>query len=190
MGSAAIGCRFFIGSVFLLAGLAKLPRRSEFEQVVRAYGILPRHFISPISRLIPLVEVALSALLLVGLGTRVVAAAVFAALAVFSAAAGFNLVRGRDLDCGCYAVGAPRSVTWGLIARNAALSAMALLVVGWAPPALALDSLFGGAGTSRVGSDDAIGLMLAATAAVLALTLTSEIARLRSVARSMDRLTA
>lgn len=188
MGFAAVGFRFFVGSLFLLAGLAKLPRRNEFDQVVRSYGLLPNRLVSPTARALPILEIAVGALLLVGLGTRVVGALAAAVLLAFSVGVGINLARGNDLDCGCYAVGAPRRITWSLVVRNAALVGMAVVVAVWAPSAFALDSLLTGAPASHVANGDAAGLMLAATSAVIALTLATEIVRLRSLARSMDRV--
>jgi uncharacterized membrane protein YphA (DoxX/SURF4 family) len=185
---AAIGLRFFVGSIFLLAGLAKLPRRSEFDRVVRSYGVLPGRLVSPAARTLPVLEIAVGALLLLGLGTRTVGALGAAALVGFSAAVGINLARGNDLDCGCFAVGAPRRITWSLIIRNAALVAMAIVVAGWAPAVFALDSLLAGGGAIGVTSGDAVGLMLAATLSVVALTLAAEIVRLLSLARRMDRV--
>jgi uncharacterized membrane protein YphA (DoxX/SURF4 family) len=179
---AAIGFRFFVGSVFLLAGQAKLPRQSEFEQVVRAYGVLPSRFVVPVARAVSLLEVAVATLLLIGLGTRVVAAVAAAALIAFSVAAGLNLIRGRDLDCGCYAVGAPRRITWALIARNAFLVAMAVVLALATPTSLAVDELMpGSVRTVAITHASAFALLLVATTAILALTLIAEFVRLRSI---------
>lgn len=183
MGFAAIEFRFFVGLIFLLAGMAKLPQQSDFEQVVRAYTILPSRLVAPVARLIPLAEVAIGTLLLVGLEVRAVAGVAASALSIFSAAAVINLARGRDLDCGCYAVGAPRKVTWLLVARNGILIVAAAIVAAAAPPTLALDGIVSDASHVAVTEADAMALLLAATMAVLALTLIGELWRLHSVLR-------
>jgi uncharacterized membrane protein YphA (DoxX/SURF4 family) len=178
MELVAIGFRFALGTVFLLAGLAKLPRRREFVAVVRAYGVLPSRVVSLFARAVPLVELALGALLFVGLGVRLVAMLAGIVLALFSAAVAVNLARGRDLDCGCFAMGAPRHITWSLVARNAVLIAMSAVTAASGPRAFALDELVWGA-AGAVTRTDAIALLFAATVLVLALTLAGELVQLR-----------
>jgi uncharacterized membrane protein YphA (DoxX/SURF4 family) len=177
MELVAIGFRFALGTVFLLTGLAKLPRRREFVAVVRAYEVLPSRLVSPVARAVPHLELVLGGLLLVGLGVRWVAMLLGIMLALFSAAVGVNLARGRDLDCGCFA-GAARHITWSLVARNTVLIAMSAVTVAFGPRAFALDELVSGA-AGAVTRSDAIALLFAATALVLTLTLTGELVQLR-----------
>jgi len=178
MGLAAIGFRFVLGAVFLLAGLAKLPRPQEFEHVVRAYDVLPSSWAAPVARGLPAVEVAVGVLFFVGLGTRLAALVTMLTLSAFSVAVAINLARGRELDCGCFAVGAPQRITWTLVARNAALIAMGAVVLANSTEALSLDGLVWG--TRAAASDsDATGLLFAAVAGVLALTLIAELWPLR-----------
>lgn len=76
LGFVAIGFRFVLGTTFLLAGLAKLPRRVEFMGAVRMYGVLPDAWVPTIARLIPPVEIALGTLTLaIGLGIALIPAA-------------------------------------------------------------------------------------------------------------------
>jgi uncharacterized membrane protein YphA (DoxX/SURF4 family) len=179
MELVAIGFRFVLGTVFLLAGLAKLPRRREFVSVVRAYDVLPSRLVAPVARGVPRLELLMGVLLMIGLGTRWVALLVAIVLAFFSAAVGINLARGRDLDCGCFAVGAPRRITWSLVARNAILVAMSAIVAGSVTRGFALDEVVWGSAGKSVAHSDAVALLFAATVAVLAVTLVGEILQLR-----------
>lgn len=181
MALVAVGFRFIVGFVFLLAGGAKLPRRNEFERAVRAYGLLPSGFVRPVARALPGVEVALGVLMLLGLGTAPVASFVGVTLLAFSLAVALNLARGRDLDCGCFAVGAPRHIGWPLIARNLVLIGMtAAVAAASSPAALSLDEFSSTRGSS-VASASAFALAMSAALAVLALTLVGELVRLRSL---------
>jgi uncharacterized membrane protein YphA (DoxX/SURF4 family) len=176
----AIGFRFVLGTTFLLAGLAKLPRRVEFMGAVRMYGILPGAWVSPVARFIPPVEVALGGLLIVGLGTRVVAAGVGVVLVVFVGAATLSLARGAVIDCGCYAVGTSRRLTWAVVARNLVFASMSAVVVATAPSTFAVDGLlFGVHAQTGVTRNDAVALLFAATIVVLGLTLAGELFELR-----------
>lgn len=59
MELVAIGFRFFLGAVFVLAGLAKLARRSDFAAAVRGYELVPTPFVPLAAGGIPLLETAL-----------------------------------------------------------------------------------------------------------------------------------
>jgi uncharacterized membrane protein YphA (DoxX/SURF4 family) len=62
--------RIVTGGVWLAAGLLKLPDPAANVRAVRAYQLLPESAVTPVGHLLPLVEVALGALLLMGLLTR------------------------------------------------------------------------------------------------------------------------
>ncbi len=175
---AIVGCRFVVGAVFVLAAVAKLPRRAEFEAAVRGYGLVPSRAVVPIARLLPAAELAGGLLLLAGLGSRLVAAILAAALAVFSAAVAATLARGRTIDCGCFAVGASPRVTWLTVGRNLLLSAMAVLVATQTATPFALDSAIGD-GRGPLPFRDGLAAALTATILVFAAGLAGEAQRLR-----------
>jgi uncharacterized membrane protein YphA (DoxX/SURF4 family) len=100
---AALTFRFFLATVFLLAGLAKLRRRGEFARAIRRYEILPPALVLPAAWTIPPLELAAGTLLAIGLGAAVVAVILAVLLTLFSAAVATNLLRGRRFDCGCFA---------------------------------------------------------------------------------------
>ena len=187
MGSAAVGFRFVLGTVFALAGLAKLPRRAEFEDAVRGYRLVPDRAAPPIARWLPLVELAAGALLLLGLGTAAVAALLGAFLVVFTAAVAINLARGRAIDCGCYGAGPSRTIGWPTLVRNLGLLAMAAVVTAEAPAAFGLDAVLGLGSRHGVSSGSAVGLLVAATVAVLGFTAVREALDLRRLTVSYAR---
>jgi uncharacterized membrane protein YphA (DoxX/SURF4 family) len=181
---AATVFRFVAGAVFLLAGLAKAARRDEFQDALARYELLPVRWLRPVARWLPAVEIVLGGALLLGFGTRAVAAALAAALVLFSGAVAINLLRGRSFDCGCLAIGAPRRIGWVTIARNVALAAMAV-GAAWRPSStLALDALTPWRPTPSLGSATGIALLLAVLAAVLAATLAEEALRLRTATKN------
>jgi len=124
-----------LAALWLAAGLHKLTDLKMFERSVEAYDIVPRALIPLLGRLLPVLELALGASLLIA-RTRP-AAAVFGALllAGYGAAIAANLRRGRrDLDCGCLGFGAQSQISSALVWRNA-VAAVASLSVGLLPRA-------------------------------------------------------
>ena len=118
--------------LFGAAALHKLTGAARFGAVVGDYRLLPAPLVPLAALGIPLVEmaVALAALrvLLAG-GTRLLASAA-AMLLLYGGAMAANLLRGRrHIDCGCTAFGAPETtIGWPLVARNAGIAAVVLLL--------------------------------------------------------------
>ena len=181
MELAALGFRFALASLFLLAGLTKVPRVREFERVVGAYGLIPPTLVRPLARSLPVCEVAVGVLLAVGLGVRAVAALTAAVLLVFTCAVSVNLLRGRDIDCGCFSVVTPRRITWWTVARNLVLFAFGLALAWNAPTALSVDAVFYGQ-DGNVTNADATAVLVATTLALAGVALASAAFRLRRIA--------
>jgi hypothetical protein len=120
--------------VFAQAAWHKLRDLGAFAAAVAAYELLP-------PSLAPLVATQLAAAELVLVGTLLLpparagaSVAAFALLCIYSAAIAINLARGRrDIDCGCTGPALRQPLSGWLLARNAALGALALL--GTAPAA-------------------------------------------------------
>ncbi|HEX5459270.1 MAG TPA: MauE/DoxX family redox-associated membrane protein [Steroidobacteraceae bacterium] len=124
-----------LAALWLAAGLHKLTDLKMFERSVEAYDIAPRALIPLLGRLLPVLELALAAGLLIA-RTRPAAAVVGALLlAGYGAAIASNLRRGRrDLDCGCLGFGAQSRISPALVWRNG-VAAVASLSVGLLPRA-------------------------------------------------------
>lgn len=118
--------RFLLGFVFLLASVPKLLAPHEFRFALRNYGLLPQRLVGPAAVLIPLVELLCATFLLLGVGVPIAAAFVGCLLALFSAAVAINLIRGKQFDCGCAGLVAPRRISWRMILRNGLLAAVAV----------------------------------------------------------------
>lgn len=107
--------------LFAHAALAKFTDLALFEQHLAAYGVPPALQVTA-SRLLPAAEVA-TALALLGPWRAAGAALAAGLLAVYAAAMAWQRLHGRTLDCGCG--GEPLPLSWALVARNAALVALA-----------------------------------------------------------------
>jgi uncharacterized membrane protein YphA (DoxX/SURF4 family) len=145
--------RLVLAVVLLWAGAAKFGDLGASVRAVNAYQLMPYELARVIGAALPFVEVALGLLLLVGLATRVVAAATAVLMAVFIAGIASAWARGLNIDCGCFGGGGELAAgvqpSYGLeIARDVALLAIAVALAVWPRSALSVDGWIVG-GTSN-----------------------------------------
>jgi hypothetical protein len=115
----------------LLAAAAwhKLGDLGRFRAVVAAYDLLPSSSVVAAATVAALVEAALAASLVFGVGVRFAGPGAAALMLVYAAAIFVNVRRGRtDIDCGC--MGPASRVPLGplLVARNLVLAGAAVLL--------------------------------------------------------------
>jgi uncharacterized membrane protein YphA (DoxX/SURF4 family) len=128
--------RVVLGGVFLVAGGLKVIDPQSSVAAVRAYRLLPTSVATIVGWGLPFAEIALGLLLLAGVATRLVAAAVVVLLVVFIAGVASAAIRGLSIDCGCFGGGgdvAPGPTAYGSeIVRDVGLLLLALWLV-WQP---------------------------------------------------------
>lgn len=136
--TAGLAIAIGVGLIFLFAGLSKLRHRKLLPGVIANYRIVPDAAVPVVATLLPVAELALSALLIVG--ERHVAPLVgIALLLAFAWAMAVNIRRGRtNIDCGCGSPHLRQTLGKGLVYRNFTL-ALALI------PAIAFPALPTGA---------------------------------------------
>jgi hypothetical protein len=136
MTEIALAIRVLVALVFLSAAFGKARHRLAFQGVVVNYRLIPEIAVPAFALLLPLVEAALAAGLLVAAPPwpEVSGAAL---LILFAAAMGINIGRGRrHIDCGCLQSALKQTLSWTLVARNAGLAV--LLAVPAAVPKVVL----------------------------------------------------
>jgi uncharacterized membrane protein YphA (DoxX/SURF4 family) len=99
--------RLVLGAVFVAASLSKIGKVDATVRAVRAYQILPESLVHPVAYALPYLELAVGVLLIVGLGTRIVAIIAGVMLLLFIAAVASAGIRGLKIDCGCFGGGGP-----------------------------------------------------------------------------------
>lgn len=172
MNELAVMCRFGLATIFVLGGVAKLGRRSEFADAVRNYRLLPRGASEFVSRTLPAAELLVGVLLLLGLEKVAVAAVSALCLVTFTVAITVNLLRGRRIDCGCFGLATESHLSWFSVGRNALLLSVALLVMS-RPVSL------------PPGSE--VAWWVVASVAVVGSGLAQEAVRFHSLTRAMSR---
>jgi uncharacterized membrane protein YphA (DoxX/SURF4 family) len=141
---AGLVARLGVGAVWVVAGLLKLPDPDESIRAVRAYRLLPEAVVPAVGYGLPVLELAVGLLLLLGLGTRV--AAVISALLflLFVVGIASAWARGWQIECGCFGGGgftadATAQYPWE-IARDVGLLALSAALVARPRTAWALDN--------------------------------------------------
>lgn len=104
-GIMSIGCRLLLTGVWLYAGGSKVGDLDASVRAVKAYQLLPSAVAELVGAALPLVEIGLGLLLLLGMATRLAAAVSALLLAAFTAGIASAWARGLRIDCGCFGGG-------------------------------------------------------------------------------------
>ena len=143
-GVVVLLCRLAVGGVFLAAGALKVGDHNGMVSAVDAYKVVPSSLVDAVAWMLPLLEIAVGVMLLIGLATRVAALVATAMLVAFLIGITQAKIRGLEIDCGCFATGhAPKEggIPWWDIVRDLALLAASLLVALRPRSPLAVDNL-------------------------------------------------
>lgn len=129
-GWVSLLARLVLAGVMLWAGLSKITNLDQSVLAVRAYQLLPYEWTQPVGYALPILEVLLGILLLIGLFTRFSAAAVTGLMLAFVVGIASAWARGLSIDCGCFGGGgevAPEDTNYlGELIRDAGLLALAV----------------------------------------------------------------
>ncbi|WP_433496909.1 DoxX family protein [Sphaerimonospora sp. CA-214678] len=151
--------RLVLGGVLLVAGALKVGAPATSVQAVRAYELLPESLVQIVGYGLPVVEIVIGALLVVGLLTRVSGVISGLVMAAFVVGIASAWARGLRIDCGCFggggqlADGQDPNYLWELL-RDFGLLACAAWIVARPPGRLALDSVLGLSGSPKPDAED------------------------------------
>jgi putative oxidoreductase len=120
-----LASRFVLGIVFLVAAVPKIAQPEAFAVSIEAYEILPVAVVNLIAIGVPWVELLCAVFLIGGARVRPSAALLGAMLLVFIVAISTAVLRGLNINCGCYG-GTGTPVGWGKVLED-----IALLVPVW-----------------------------------------------------------
>ncbi|MBR8741522.1 MauE/DoxX family redox-associated membrane protein [Nocardiopsis sp. MG754419] len=142
----SLACRLGLAAVLITAAVTKFPPALSV-QAVEAYDLFPTDIARLIGYTLPLFEIALALLLLLGLATRYSGAVGAILMVVFIAGIISAMARGLSIDCGCFGGGGqvdPEETKYGVsIARDIAFGAMGAFLAIWPRSPFALDRVLG-----------------------------------------------
>jgi len=97
--------RLVVGGVLLVAGALKVTNLAASAFAVRAYQLLPYDLAGYVGHALPVAEIAVGVLLVLGLFTRAGAIAAALLLLAFVIGIASAWARGLSIDCGCFGGG-------------------------------------------------------------------------------------
>ncbi|MBG0817443.1 DoxX family protein [Planomonospora sp. ID82291] len=140
--------RLVLGGVLIVAGWGKIGAPVLSVQAVKAYDLLPESLATVVGYGLPIMEIVVGVLLVIGLLTRVAGIISALLMLAFVIGIGSAWARGLRIDCGCFGGGGQLAagVEPGYlvdILRDFGLFALGV-VIAWFPPGrFALDSVLG-----------------------------------------------
>jgi len=123
--------RLGLAAVWAVSGWLKVSDPNQTFVAVQAYDLLPAGLVSPVAAAVPFVELALAALLLLGLGTRAAAVLSGIVLLAFIGAVAQSWARGLSIDCGCFGGGGQVAAGDTRYPQEIARDVGFLLLAGW-----------------------------------------------------------
>ena len=114
--------RLAVGLIFVYASIDKIAQPAQFARIVYNYQLLPGELINLMALVLPWIELTCGILLIFGIYKEGSIAVLNILVIVFAAAIGINVIRGVDLECGCFTVSSKtRTDTLGLLAKDLGL---------------------------------------------------------------------
>lgn len=121
--------RVVLGGIFVYAAILKIADPVAFAGSVAAYRILPYFASYLAAAVLPFLELICGLLLLSGYRVRAGALIVAGMNLIFIAALASAIVRGLDIDCGCFKQGGAKTSPWLALGRDLVFLAMTLFVL-------------------------------------------------------------
>jgi hypothetical protein len=123
-------CALSLALIFCASGAMKLRDLEMFEGSLANYQLVPLWMEKPLAHLLPIIECATAAGLLMASTRTVAAATLLALLTIFTGAIAINLARGRtNIDCGCFGPALRQELSGWLLLRNLFLLTIAAIVI-------------------------------------------------------------
>jgi putative oxidoreductase len=121
--------RIALGAVFIYAAVLKIAAPVAFAGSVAAYHILPYFASYLAAATLPFLELLCGLLLVTGYRVKGGALIIAALNLVFMAALASAIVRGLDIDCGCFKQGGTKTSPWIALARDLLFLLMTAVVL-------------------------------------------------------------
>lgn len=132
--------RVILGGIFIYAAAGKILYPADFSEAIANYQLVPVKVTNFIAIILPWVELTAGLLLFNGFRTKSANLIILLCLCVFSFGAFSALVRGLDINCGCFTE-ASRRVGLIFLAEEFAMFSMSLYILIFDKGFLSIDNL-------------------------------------------------
>ncbi len=123
--------RLVLGGVFLVAAIDKIAVPDAFAKSINNYHIVPTYLVNFSALLLPWLELLCSIFLIVGVRVKAAAFLTSGMLVVFIVAIISAMIRGLDINCGCFSQAgvAPTKVGWGKVFEDIGLLVAGIIIL-------------------------------------------------------------
>ncbi|QWV94013.1 DoxX family membrane protein [Geomonas oryzisoli] len=121
--------RVALGAVFIYAAVPKIADPVAFAGSVAAYRILPYFWSYLTAAVLPFLELICGVLLICGFRVKSGALIIGMLNLVFMAALASAMIRGLDIDCGCFRMEGAKTAPWVALLRDTVFLAMTAAVL-------------------------------------------------------------
>lgn len=97
-----LAVRLIVGFIFILAAAGKIAEPAQFAKEIANYQILPLFTVNIVALILPWLELVVAILLMLGIRIKANATLISAMLVFFILAIAAAMVRGLNIDCGCF----------------------------------------------------------------------------------------
>ena len=120
--------RLALGGLFIYAGAVKVVAPLDFAQDIRNYRLVGQSLSFIAAVVLPWLEILAGAALIVGVWRRGAALVVSGLLVFFIVLTAVTMLRGLDVDCGCFG-SLSRKSGWGVILEDLGMLALGLVLL-------------------------------------------------------------
>jgi len=120
--------RLVLGGLFVYAGAVKVLDPLDFAQNIRNYQLVGQSLSFVAAIVLPWLEILAGLALILGVWTRGAALVVTGLLVFFIVLTAVTMVRGLDVDCGCFG-SLSRKSGWGVILEDLGMLVLGLVLL-------------------------------------------------------------
>jgi len=120
--------RLVLGGLFVYAGAVKVLDPLDFAQNIRNYQLVGQSLSFIAAIVLPWLEILAGLALILGVWTRGAALVVTGLLVFFIVLTAVTMVRGLDVDCGCFG-SLSRKSGWGVILEDLGMLVLGLVLL-------------------------------------------------------------
>lgn len=121
--------RVILGFVFIIAGIEKISDPNSFAQNISNYRMLPIFSLNFVAIVLPWLEVISGILLIYGLSVKDNSAIIGGLLIIFNVMVFIAMIRGLDIDCGCFGTSDGQKVGFLKLFENFGLILLSLHII-------------------------------------------------------------
>lgn len=132
--------RLLVGTVFIVASIEKIAIPELFASSIQAYQMLPAPLINMFAIWLSWVELVAGVLLIAGVAVRASAVVISAMLALFIVGLVAAILRGLEIDCGCFGGMSQTPVGWQKVLEDIGLLLVSLHLAFHLPARFTLQS--------------------------------------------------